>query len=74
MGIWTLGWPELPPDIYLPENSQAEQKCPACGGNDGDMPCAYPGEHEQQPGCLRAARLPPNMMYTPSGVQPGHSE
>ena len=34
---------------------EAEQKCPACGGNDGDMPCAYPGEHEQQPGCLRAA-------------------
>lgn len=61
MGIWTLGWPELPPDIYLPENSQAEQKCPACGGNDGDMLCAYPGEHEQQPGCLRAARLPPNV-------------
>lgn len=19
MGLWTLGWPELPPDIYLPE-------------------------------------------------------
>lgn len=45
----------------LPE---AEQKCPACGGNDGDMPCAYPGEHEQQPGCLRAARLPPNVELT----------
>lgn len=41
MGLWTLGWPELPPDIYLPEKSQAENFCSACGGNDGDMPCAH---------------------------------
>ena len=40
--------------------SHEEHKCPACGGNDGDMPCAYPGEHERQPGCLRAFRLSPN--------------
>lgn len=28
--------------------------CPACGGNNRDAPCAYPGANEQQPGCLRA--------------------
>ena len=26
MGIWTLGWPELPPDIYLPEDARAVQR------------------------------------------------
>lgn len=27
--------------------------CPACGGNDFDTPCAYPGSHERKSGCLR---------------------
>lgn len=30
-------------------------KCTACGGNDNDAPCAYPGEG--LPGCLRERRL-----------------
>ena len=34
---------------------QTEPECPACNGNDRDMPCAYPGEGK--PGCLRDARL-----------------
>ena len=29
--------------------------CPACGGNDQDAPCSYPGE--AQKGCLRDKRL-----------------
>lgn len=29
--------------------------CAACGGNDREAPCAYPGEGK--PGCLRDARL-----------------
>lgn len=29
--------------------------CTACGGNDANVPCAYPGEG--QPGCLRDLRL-----------------
>lgn len=29
--------------------------CPACNGNDADMPCAYPGDN--QPGCIRDERL-----------------
>jgi hypothetical protein len=32
-----------------------EARCKSCGGNDGDMPCAYPGEGK--PGCLRDTRL-----------------
>lgn len=32
-----------------------EPHCVACGGNDRDAPCAYPGEGK--PGCLRDARL-----------------
>lgn len=30
-------------------------KCTYCGGNDRDMPCAYPSE--KKPGCLRDTRL-----------------
>jgi hypothetical protein len=30
-------------------------KCPTCGGNDSDAPCAYPSEGK--PGCLRDKRL-----------------
>ena len=30
-------------------------KCPACAGNDGDAPCAYPCEGKN--GCLRDKRL-----------------
>lgn len=33
------------------------QNCPVCNGNDADMPCVYPREHEKQKGCLRNARL-----------------
>ena len=32
-------------------------ECPACGGNDAEMPCCYPRPHEAQPGCLRNVRL-----------------
>ena len=35
----------------------ADQRCPTCNGNDGNMPCAYPSEG--QSGCLRDARLKP---------------
>lgn len=31
------------------------QSCETCGGNDFDMPCAYPSENKQ--GCLRQKRL-----------------
>lgn len=31
------------------------RKCPACLGNDADMPCAYPGAGQR--GCLRDKRL-----------------
>lgn len=30
-------------------------RCPACGGNDCDRPCAYPNEGKN--GCLRDKRL-----------------
>lgn len=30
-------------------------RCPVCGGNDANVPCAYPGDNP--PGCLRAWRL-----------------
>lgn len=36
-------------------DAPSEQKCPACLGNDADMPCGRPTE--RPPGCLRAARL-----------------
>ena len=26
MGLWALGWPELPPDIYLPEDVRDEHR------------------------------------------------
>ena len=39
-------------------------ECPACKGNDADMPCAYPGD--QLPGCLRVARLHQQAMTTPT--------
>lgn len=32
--------------------------CPVCKGNDGDQPCAFPGDNV--PGCLRDARLKAN--------------
>lgn len=32
-----------------------ELLCAVCGGNDGDMPCAY--TTERPAGCLRAERL-----------------
>ena len=34
---------------------QSGEKCPACAGNDGDMPCAFP--EGGQLGCLRDVRL-----------------
>lgn len=33
-----------------------DPKCKACGGNNKDMPCAYPDKREQQPGCLKYAK------------------
>jgi hypothetical protein len=40
---------------WLNRGTPPERTCPACGGNDRDMPCAYPSEG--RPGCLRDARL-----------------
>lgn len=34
---------------------EREAACPACGGNDGDAPCAYPGDGMRE--CLRDQRL-----------------
>ena len=34
---------------------QEQPRCKTCGGNDGDMPCAYPSAGMS--GCLRDARL-----------------
>ena len=31
------------------------EKCPVCGGNDFDLPCAYPGDRLDK--CLREKRL-----------------
>lgn len=45
-------------DEFVPSittNETAEPRCPYCGGNDKDMPCAYPSEGK--PGCLRDVRL-----------------
>lgn len=49
-------------DPYEPANiarkalaAHGTQNCPTCGGNDLEMPCAYPGEGK--PGCLRDVRL-----------------
>lgn len=39
----------------LPKLRDGTQKCPACQGNDSDMPCAYPGHFKA--GCLRDDRL-----------------
>lgn len=59
---WTL-W------IPLPDSPQPEPaKCKSCNGNDGDAPCAYPGEHKH--GCLRNARISPQ----PEGVDKCHTE
>lgn len=38
-----------------PAQHQDQSRCPACQGNDGNMPCAYPSEGK--PGCLRDKRL-----------------
>jgi hypothetical protein len=46
-------WPEAPEECYV--GAEAQPNCPACKGNDGDMPCAYPSG--SKPGCLRDARL-----------------
>ena len=32
----------VPPEVE--EEVLSEVRCPKCGGNDADMPCAYPGE------------------------------
>ena len=31
-----------PPEVA--EEVRSDVRCPKCGGNDADMPCAYPGE------------------------------
>lgn len=43
------------PRLVLVAVNGSKPKCSVCGGNDQDMPCAFPGE--KQPGCLRDARL-----------------
>jgi hypothetical protein len=41
-------------ELLAAHTTPVEARCKSCGGNDGDMPCAYPGEGK--PGCLRDAR------------------
>lgn len=38
-----------------PVKLEADFTCTVCGGNDADMPCAYPGDKKK--GCLRDVRL-----------------
>lgn len=43
------------PRLVLVSVNGSKPKCSVCGGNDKDMPCAFPGG--KQPGCLRDARM-----------------
>lgn len=45
----------LPLNWLRAASPQSGEKCPACAGNDGDTPCAFP--KGGQLGCLRDARL-----------------
>ncbi|WP_321814615.1 MULTISPECIES: hypothetical protein [unclassified Paraburkholderia] len=45
--------------------TQQATMCPACGGNDADMPCAFP--RGGQPGCPRDARLGRNTQQATKG-------
>lgn len=70
VGTWLIdgGWGGPPGPIHVRWNAHKgvwenggfgghlfPDRCSYCGGNDGDMPCAYPGENK--PGCLRTQRL-----------------
>lgn len=44
---------QLDNELFAPRPDRGT--CGYCGGNDGNVPCAYPGEGK--PGCLRDARL-----------------
>ena len=53
-------WDEGKPDLHdmkvmLKEALRSQPQCSYCGGNDSDMPCAYPGDKVS--GCLRDRRL-----------------
>lgn len=39
--------------VHVPRQQQDEPKCKSCGGNNADMPCAYP--EGGQPHCLKQA-------------------
>jgi hypothetical protein len=39
----------------LAGRDSSELLCPTCGGNDRNMPCAYPGE--RLTGCIHSARV-----------------
>jgi hypothetical protein len=41
--------------MLLPESQRVGERCPACNGNDADMPCAYPSKTVV--GCMRDKRL-----------------
>lgn len=45
----------MPDAVKRIDAPQPEALCPACKGNDADMPCAYPSEGAK--GCLRDKRL-----------------
>lgn len=53
--------------------SSAKTLCPVCNGNDADIPCAYPREHESRAGCLRNNRLFNVMPETPIQEAPLHA-
>lgn len=42
----------------LQEAAERLRVCPACNGNDGEMPCSYPSEG--MPGCLRDEKPDPS--------------
>lgn len=58
--IWLMGQPFHFPggqkfQGYTQRLYTAKVKCPSCGGNDQDMPCAYPSGRKL--GCLRDERI-----------------
>jgi hypothetical protein len=52
------GFDNLPKMLrsILSRASSSRVQCTACGGNDGDVPCAFPGG--SQPNCLRQVQPP----------------
>lgn len=62
-GLFAANPAEAPASAAAPQQEtepsigswETDVRCPTCNGNDGEAPCAYPGENA--PGCLRTARL-----------------